>query len=166
LDALHYRFATPADSKLLAQLNRQLVEDGVDFGTKDLSELEKRMRAWLSTRRYRAVLFLNESAEVVAYALFREHSKEIYLRQFLVLPQARRHGVGRRAIALLQDRIWERGKRLTVEVLVGNRAGYDFWHSVSYQDCAVTLEIPAQPPACSPGAGVQKTQFARCGVTH
>ena len=55
------------------------------------------MRGWLSTE-YRAVSFRRE-APVVAYALFRNDEwNRIYLRQFFVVRDARRQGVGRAAV--------------------------------------------------------------------
>jgi len=146
LIALRYRYAGRHDSTLLAQLNRRLIEEQADTGEPDPQLLERRMRRWLGGGLYQAVLFEDQAGEVLAYALFREHKREVYLRQFLVLPQARRHGVGRQAMRLLQSRIWPAGRRLTVEVMCGNEAGYRFWHAMGYRDCAVTLEIAAPRP--------------------
>ena len=141
MSTLHYRYAGLPDQQLLAQLYRQLIEEHADTGEAELPRLLRRVRQWLS-RGYRAVLFESAAGETLAYALFREHHREIYLRQFLVLPQARRHGVGRQAMDLLRGRIWPAGKRLTVEVMTSNPDGYRFWHAMGYRDCAVTLEIP------------------------
>jgi len=140
---LRYRYAGRHDPALLARLNRQLIEERADTGEPDLAQLERRMRRWLEGGLYQAVLFEDAAGEVLAYALFREHRREVYLRQFLVLPRARRHGVGRQAMRLLQERIWPAGRRLTVEVMCDNQAGYRFWHAMGYRDCAVTLEIAA-----------------------
>jgi len=46
-----------------------------------LAQLEERMRGWLTSGEYRAVLF-EDNHEVVAYVLFPETDAEIYLRQF------------------------------------------------------------------------------------
>ncbi|MDB5984973.1 MAG: family acetyltransferase [Nevskia sp.] len=142
MDTFTYRCAEAHDCALLARFNQQLIAERGDTGSSDFAELLKRMQTWLSTRRYAAVLFDNERRQTVAYALYREHRREIYLRQFLVTRSARRHGYGRRAIELLQSKIWTPGKRLTVEVLVENQPAYCFWRSMGYQNYAVTLEIP------------------------
>lgn len=147
MNNLQYRFAGAADAPLLARLNAQLIAAGADFGPADHEVLERRMRRWLGSGRDHAVLFGDGRGRVLAYAVYREDEAEIYLRQFLVLDAARRHGVGRRAFALLRRDIWSRGKRLTLEVLSGNRAGLCFWRALGYRDCAVTLEIPAGAPA-------------------
>lgn len=140
--ALRYRFATSGDAALLARLNVQLVEDGADFGPAEPAYLERRMRRWLSSGHDHAVLFENRDGAVMAYAVYEEQPFEIYLRQFMVLGAARRHGIGRQVFETLRSEIWCKDKRLTLEVLTSNRAGYRFWRSLGYRNCAVTLEIP------------------------
>jgi GNAT superfamily N-acetyltransferase len=150
MKTIRYRFASAAEAPLLARLNAQLIATGADFGPAEPAELERRMRNWLNSGEDHAVLFEDARGRVRAYALYQEDAAEIYLRQFLVLDAARHGGVGRRAFALLRERIWSRRKRLTLEVLSSNRAGLRFWHELGYRDCAVTLEIPAPAPAARP----------------
>ena len=102
-------------------------------------EFEQRMRGWLQSE-YAAILF-DEDGETVAYALYREESEEIYLRQLFVVRNRRRQGLGRQAIEMLRQKIWPAGKRLTVDVLVKNTAAVAFWRAVGYQDYCLTLEI-------------------------
>lgn len=147
MHALRYRFATPGDAALLARLNVQLVEDGADFGPAEPAYLERRMRRWLDSGHDHAVLFENRDGEVMAYAVYEEQPFEIYLRQFMVLGAARRHGIGRQVFETLRSEIWCKDKRLTLEVLTSNRAGYRFWRSLGYRNCAVTLEIPVPAPS-------------------
>lgn len=104
-----------------------------------VKQLEERMRDWLTTGEYRAVLFAEDST-VVAYALFRETDAEIHLRQFLVVRHRRREGFGRRAIQELFA-IWPRHKRWTVSVLVKNAPAVAFWREMGYLDYDLTLEI-------------------------
>ena len=132
-------FATADDCPLLAELNRQLIQDEGHRSRVRVAELERRMRDWLAGD-YRAVLF-EERSEVVAYALFRELPDEVYLRQLFVVRHRRREGIGRRAVDTLRTEVWPKDKRLTVEVLVANERGVAFWRSVGYADYALTLEI-------------------------
>lgn len=134
-----FRPAVLGDCSLLAQLNAQLIRDEGHRNRMTVSELEERMRAWLSGE-YRATLF-EEGDEVVAYALFREQPEEIYLRQFFVVRHRRRQGLGRRAWELLRAQVWPKTKRLTVEVLVSNTSGIAFWRAMGYRDYCLTLEI-------------------------
>lgn len=134
-----FRFATMEECGLLAELNRQLIEDEGHRNQMTVPELEQRMRAWLATE-YKAVLF-EEYGETLAYALYREQPIEIYLRQFLVARNRRREGIGRLAVETLRKEIWSRRKRLTVEVLTANQPAVAFWRSVGYTDYALSLEI-------------------------
>ena len=77
----------------------------------------------------------------MAYALYREGSDEVYLRQLFVRRDKRRTGLGRRAIGILRQSIWPCQKRLTVEVLCQNAAAIRFWRAMGYQDYSLTLEI-------------------------
>jgi GNAT superfamily N-acetyltransferase len=159
MNTLRYRFASAAEAPLLARLNAQLIATGADFGPAGLPQLERRMRAWLDSGEDHAVLFEDGRGRVLAYALYHEDAAEIYLRQFLVLDAARHGGVGRRAYALLRQRVWSRAKRLTLEVLCDNADGLRFWHEQGYRDCALTLEIPV--PAAAPAPAARSPVFTR-----
>jgi len=134
-----YRQATLEDSPLLAEYNRQLVEDEGHRNRMTVPELEQRMREWLAAE-YVAVVF-EDGGEVVAYALFRERTGEVYLRQLFVVRHRRRQGIGRQAVQILRSDIWPTNKRLTVEVLAANRDALEFWRAVGYADHSSTLEI-------------------------
>lgn len=136
---LAFRHAGANDCVLLAELNHQLIQDEAHRNPMTLAELEQRMRGWLGGE-YAAVIFQID-CKAVAYALFRESESEIYLRQFFVVREQRRQGIGRRAVEILRTEIWPRDKRLTVEVLTKNDAGIAFWRSCGYRDYCLTLEI-------------------------
>ena len=141
-----YRFATDRDCPLLGELNHQLIRDEGHRNRMSPTELHERIRGWLAAD-YRAILFEHEEG-LVGYALFREQSDEIYLRQLFIMRHLRRSGFGRAAVELLRNQIWPCEKRLTVEVLVGNEAAVQFWRAVGYRDYALTLEIlPGRPLA-------------------
>jgi len=136
---MKYRVATAEDCPVLAELNDQLIRDEGHRNLMTIAQLEERMRAWLTSGEYRAVLF-EENNEVVAYALFRETAPEVYLRQFFVVRHRRREGIGRRAMEELFSNLWPRNKRLTVSVLVKNVAAVTFWRAMGYTDYDLTLE--------------------------
>ena len=127
------------DCSLLAEMNRQLLQDESHrnrFMT--LPQLEERMRSFLS-EEYRAVIFEEDKA-VVAYALYREEPDQIYLRQLFVSRDRRRRGFGRRAVEILRSEIWPKEKRLTVDVLLHNTSAIAFWRAVGYKDYLLGLE--------------------------
>ena len=137
--SMTFRSATLDDCPRLAEMNHQLILDEGHRNRMTVPELEQRMRDWLSGE-YRAVIY-EDAGEVVAYALFREQEREIYLRQLFVVRHRRNQGIGRRAIAILRLQIWPKTKRLTVEVLVANERAVRFWRSVGYADYSLSLEI-------------------------
>jgi predicted acetyltransferase len=136
---MEYRFATESDLDLLAEWNRQLIEDEGHRNPMTVPELRERMRGWLAAD-YQAVVFLSDG-EPVAYALYRESADEVYLRQFFVRRNKRRAGYGRRAITVLRQTIWPPQRRLTVEVLCRNTIGIQFWRAMGYEDYSLSLEI-------------------------
>lgn len=142
MNALTWRHASQTDIRLLAALNRQLIEDEGHRNTMSVAELADRMRAFL-TGDYRAVLF-ERDGRLVAYALWAQRGDGLYLRQFFVVREARRDGIGRAAMAILRQDVWPQDTRLYLEVLTGNTRGLAFWRSLGFADYALTLEMP--PP--------------------
>jgi GNAT superfamily N-acetyltransferase len=136
---MHHRFATPEDAALLGALNHQLIQDEGHRNPMSIPELETRMREWIASD-YRVVLFEQDST-VVAYALYREEEKLLYLRQFLVQRSLRRRGIGKQGMKLLFSEVWPRNKRITVDVLIQNPDGISFWRSLGFADYCLTLEI-------------------------
>jgi ribosomal protein S18 acetylase RimI-like enzyme len=136
---LTWRTAKAADAGLLAELNRQLIEDEAHRNPMSLSELRERMLAML-TGDYTATLFERDE-QVVAYALWRDEPEYRYLRHFYVDRTCRRQGVGRDAIRLLLDEVFPPGKRIRVDVLIENRSGLEFWRAIGFEDYAMTLEM-------------------------
>lgn len=142
--SLIHRVAEKSDVPVLAALNRQLIEDEGHRNPMTESQLADRMSRWLCEGgEYRSILFFDKANEKtpVAYALDRPGENEIHLRQFFVVRDRRRQGIGRAATRILRDRIWPRNVRLTVEVLSVNRAAIEFWKSVGFRDYSVCLEI-------------------------
>ena len=138
---LRYRKATLADVPLLAELNHQLIHDEGHRNPMTAPELEERMRGWLTTAAYEAVVFEAESG-VVAYALYRRRQEVgIYLRHFFVVRERRRRGIGRAAIKILRDQVWPRDERLLVEVLWHNTPGIHFRKAVGFEAYSLALEI-------------------------
>ena len=149
---MRYRDAVDADAPMLADINRQLIEDEWGGGGMSLERLEARVRRWLREGEYRAVLF-EEDGATVAYALVSvdDEDDSAYIRHFFVLHAHRRGGVGRRAATTLLREIIPPAARVTLDVLASNRGGHAFWRSVGFRDYAVRMErLPAaaaDPPA-------------------
>lgn len=134
---MELRRAADRDIPLLAELNRQLIEDEGHTNSMSVLELENRMRAWL-VRPYTAVLF-DEDGREVGYALYRTENAGIFLRQFFICRDERRRGRGRAAMELLFERVWPSGTMVNLEALCANRAGVAFWHAIGFEDYSLTL---------------------------
>src|SRR5918911_110719 len=66
---MRYRLASAQDCPMLAVLNAQLIQDEGHRNRMTVAELEDRMREWLTSGEYQALLW-EDHHEVVAYAFF------------------------------------------------------------------------------------------------
>lgn len=138
---MDFRRATPADAPLLGRLNKQLIDDERHRNPMSVVQLADRMANWLADG-YRATIF-STANEVVGYVLFRHETDHIYIRQFFIVPEHRRHGLGRAAIDWLRRHDWDGAGRLRLDVLVGNERGIAFWRAVGFSDYCLTMEANA-----------------------
>ncbi|MFO1399375.1 MAG: GNAT family N-acetyltransferase [Burkholderiales bacterium] len=140
-DALIVRRATMRDIPRVAQWNRELIEDERHDSAATVEVLAGRMRTWLA-EDYQICVF-EEKGAPAGYALFRELPEWLHLRHFFVARTHRRQGVGRRAFAKLAAAFFPQGKRVLVEVLVGNRAAVAFWSAIGFSERYVGMQYPA-----------------------
>jgi len=137
---MNFQSATAADVQLLAQLNKQLIDDEGHRNRMTLPELEQRMAGWIGGGGYEAVLFERDGMSV-GYALFRREPEHIYLRQFFVCRDVRRQGIGRRAVEWLQQNKWRDAPRVRLDVLMANEQAIEFWRAVGFRDYCLTMEL-------------------------
>ena len=136
---MQWREATENDTEILAEMNSQLIEDEKHRDPLSLPALQKRMGEWLSGE-YTAILF--ESDELpVAYALYHYQDDFLYLRQFFVIKEKRRQGIGRQAVNILVEEVFPPDKRLVVTALTQNPNAIKFWRTVGFSDYCLSLEI-------------------------
>ncbi len=136
---MKFRKARLQDAPLLAQLNHQLIQDEGHSNPATVHELTGRMRQWLETL-YIGIIFEDEKG-VIGYALYQDEPAQIYLRQFFIIRERRRMGLGRQAMNLLFTQIWPGDRRLTVSALARNERALAFWRAMGYTDYSLTLEI-------------------------
>lgn len=137
---VEWRDATSEDFPLIAEWNRQLIQDEGHTNRMSVEQLEERLRTWVGSGEYRAILFY-EDGTPVAYAVYRESDDEVYLRQFFVVRERRRQGIGRRAMTDLFSNVWPKNKRWTVSALINNHAAIAFWRAMGYRDDALQFGI-------------------------
>jgi hypothetical protein len=57
MDIMQYRVASAEDYSTLATLNAQLIQDEGDRNPMSVAQLEERMRGWLTSGEYQAILW-------------------------------------------------------------------------------------------------------------
>ena len=107
------KICTNKDLKLLATLNKQLIEDEKHDNTMNLKELEKRMKNFIQGD-YKAHLFY-DGKNVYGYALINYKKIPLYLRQFFIKRDMRRKGIGTEAFKLLLAKL--NNRNIEIEVL-------------------------------------------------
>ncbi len=134
---LTYRFATLADTPLLASWNVELIRDEGSANPMNPGQVEDRISRFLGGD-YEAAIFSTEGMDV-GYALWRPAEHGIYIRQLFVVASKRRQGIGRATVELLLSKILPPDGPASVEVLVGNTPGLAFWHAMGFEDHAIEM---------------------------
>ena len=78
MNTLKFRNPNPADIKLLAEMNFDLIQDEGHRNKMNVDQLGKRMSDWL-LNEYKAVIFHDQNEEI-GYALYKKDPDWIYLR--------------------------------------------------------------------------------------
>ena len=131
---------TLEDAEILAQLNKQLIEDEKSDNPMTLEELEYRMERFITTE-YDAYFFVEEAnsgfdknkdsnGEILGYALVKNSCSPLYLRQFFIKREHRKKHMGTEAFRLLKEYL--NVDTLDIEVLSWNEAGMKFWQSLGF----------------------------------
>lgn len=118
------------DISRLAMLNKQLIDDEKSSNSMNITELENRMREFLSTD-YEAYFFVVED-DVVGYALVKTTSAPLYLRQFLIDREFRECHYGTEAFNALIKYLGV--DSIDIEVLSWNEVGKSFWTSCGFKE--------------------------------
>jgi len=138
-DELKFRFATESDVSWLAKMNQQLIQDEGHRNKMTLAELEQRMSDFLQ-KEYDAVI-VGLGRNDIGYALYRQGSEWLYLRQIFIINSMRHKGFGRRFMEWLKNNPWKKFKRIRTDVLVGNVTGIDFWKAVGFKEYCIIMEM-------------------------
>jgi len=118
------------DVALLAEMNKQLIEDEKSNNSMDIAQLKNRMMDFLNTG-YKAFFFMVNN-EIVGYALCDMTKEPKYLRQFFIKREERRKHYGKLAFKNLLDKIETR--EIEIDVLKWNEAGLKFWGNLGFEE--------------------------------
>jgi GNAT superfamily N-acetyltransferase len=143
---LELRVPVAGDLERLGQWNAALIRDEAHDKPMNVPELTERMRGWLASDCL-ARIFVCDGTDA-GYVLYRELPEFVHLRQFFVLPEWRRRGIGAAALRALREREFPRGKRILVEAMVWNAGALAFWRATGFADRYVGLQSP--PPVGMP----------------
>jgi len=121
---------TLEDASILAEMNKQLIEDEKANNTMDKTQLQNRMTNFL-TNGYEAFFFIAND-EIVGYALCDMTKEPVFLRQFFIKREERRKHYGKAAFESLLGKIG--AKEIDIDVLTWNETGIKFWEKIGFEE--------------------------------
>lgn len=137
---IQLRRASQNECPQLGLWNHALIRDEGHRNPMTAAALEQRLRAWIATGEYVVQLIERESI-AVGYLCWRtDGPREVVVRQFYVVPSARRQSCGREAVLALRNDVWPKHSRITLECLLMNSQSLAFWRACGFTDYSVTLE--------------------------
>lgn len=123
------------DVILLANMNKQLIEDEKHDNSMNIDELKERMRGFLSTD-FKAYYFKSEG-NLVGYALVNIKQKPLYLRKFYICRNFRRMKYGTEAFKVLLNVLGT--EEIELDVLTWNERGIRFWKSLGFEERTIYM---------------------------
>ena len=136
---MHIEKCTLHDIDQLAVLNKQLIDDEKSNNQMSIAELKERMCGFLSSE-YDAYFFVVDE-ERVGYALIKNSSNPLYLRQFLIDRKYRKQHLGTEAFRELMKYL--EVEDIDIEVLPWNETGLRFWNSLGFKEISKYMRYKA-----------------------
>ncbi|WP_127532187.1 GNAT family N-acetyltransferase [Paenibacillus kobensis] len=121
----------------LAVMNKQLIEDEQHDNPMNIEQLQARMAGFIEGH-YSAYLF-KQDGELRGYALVDHARKSLYLRQFFIMRESRRGGLGTLAFTALLNHLGT--GQIDIEVMFWNERGYRFWRSLGFQERSFYMRL-------------------------
>lgn len=118
------------DADILAELNKELIEDEQHPNQMNISQLTERMREWLATDYI--CYMAKEKGSIVAYCLYRDDGVYYYMRQLYVDRVHRRKGIATRLLDWLSENVWT-DKKVRLDVLAHNEAAVAFYKRYGFR---------------------------------
>lgn len=143
---LRLQSAEISDLRILAEMNKQLIEDEKSSNPMGIKELEERMTGFLKSS-WEIDLIMSET-KIIGYALYQFHdeeykgeSKRVYLRQYFIRKEFRNKGYGIAGIELLKITRFKDVKRIEIDVLESNPNGQRFWRRAGFKTYYTNMRI-------------------------
>jgi hypothetical protein len=125
---IHLRECSADDLDLLAEMNKQLIEDEGAGNSMDLPQLKNRMAEFLKNG-YQGFLFFAGN-DAVGYGLCDPTTEPVYVRQFFIKRGERRKHYGQAAFRELLKKL--KTGTVEIDVYAWNRTGEQFWLSLGF----------------------------------
>ncbi|MHB9293996.1 hypothetical protein Holit_03119 [Hollandina sp. SP2] len=115
---------------ILANMNKQLIEDEKTNNEMDVPQLTERMLGFLNTG-YKAFFIKNEN-KIIGYILCDMNKDPVYLRQFFIKEEERRKKYGMGAFNELKKHLGI--KEIEIDVYIWNEIGIKFWKALGFKE--------------------------------
>lgn len=125
------------DHKELAKLNYDLMVAEKYDNILPIENLIKRMKTFLRTEYDAFWVVYNNSK--VGYILIKRTSNPIYIRQFYIIPEFQRKGLGSETIRQIKKQY--NVSILDVEVMIWNEVGFNFWKKIGFKPRCYSMRM-------------------------
>ncbi len=131
----------------IAAWNVQLHEDELSMPM-SIEAATQRIRRWLDEGAFEGVVFV-ASGEAVGYLLYElrpvhpdlRGDAGVYVRQFFIARESRRHHHGTEAFRAFVDECVPHDSDVMLDVKVSNPAGQRFWESLGFRAKSINYEL-------------------------
>lgn len=135
---MDWKICTSDDAQQLSALNGLLHEDEGAVPM-EAGERADRLRKWIEAE-YTAVLFSNEG-QTVGYTLYRSADADseglnpgVFIRQYFVVREQRRLGIGRQMYDILTKQVWPSECGILLDTEYDNDRAQAFWRSLGFSE--------------------------------
>ncbi|WP_145412099.1 GNAT family N-acetyltransferase [Paenibacillus xylanexedens] len=143
---LRLQSARNKDLQILAEMNKQLIEDEKSSNPMGIDELEKRMSEFLENA-WEIDLIMKEE-KIIGYTLYQYQEdsinrteKRVYIRQYFIRREYRKMGHGTAGIELLKKTRFREAKQIEIDVLETNPEGKKFWDRAGFKPYYTNMRI-------------------------
>lgn len=133
--------AGEADIDLLAEMNAGLSRDeGASIANQPHAFFVERMTGFLAGEY--AAMVLRDGDVPVGYVLYRRHEGYLHVRQYYIVEDYRRQGLGRACFERLRREVFPPDMPIGLEVLTTNPRGNAFWRAVGFAPLYTAMRMP------------------------
>lgn len=144
--SLRLQRARESDIMILAEMNKQLIEDERGSNPMGIHELKERMSEFFKNSWEIDLLMVD--TKIIGYTLYQYHEdqlngegKRVYVRQYFIVREFRNRGYGIAGIELLKKTRFSDVRRIEIDVLESNPEGQRFWERAGFKPYYTNMRI-------------------------